>query len=87
MKRDSNWWWLLMLGGVLGVFSAHFDLLEACCELGDRSKALIELASLITATLAGVMRASPINGVSFEYRSKKAAEKADTVRLKREDRL
>lgn len=81
MTRDSQLWWWFMAAGVLGVFSAHFDLLEMCCALGDRSKALIELASLLVATLSGIMRASPINNVSDAYRAKKTA---DTVRLRRD---
>lgn len=81
MKRDSGWWWVGVAAGILGVFSAHFDLLEMCCALGDKSKALIELASLLVATISGVMRASPINGVSQEYVEKKEAETA--IRFKK----
>lgn len=61
MTRDSHLWWFVMAAGVLGVFSAHFDLLEICCAFGDKSKALIELASVLVATLSGVMKASPLD--------------------------
>lgn len=60
MTRDSKLWWFVMAAGVLGVFSAHFDLLQACCDLGDRSKALIELASLVIGIVAGKMATSPL---------------------------
>lgn len=76
MKRDSQLWWWAMAAGVLGVFSAHFDLLSLCCELGDRAKALIELASVLVATLSGVMRASPLHDISDEGRAAFKAAKA-----------
>lgn len=80
MTRDSKLWWFVMGAGVLGVFSAHFDLLQACCDLGDKSKAVIELASLVLATAGGLMRASPINAISDRGRAKYMKH---TVRLNR----
>lgn len=69
MTRDSQLWWLLMAGAILTTFSAHFDLLALCCDLTDKTKALIELGSLVVATLAGVMKASPLP-ISDEGRAK-----------------
>lgn len=73
MTRDSRLWWLVMAGGVLGVFSSHFDLLQACCELGDRAQAFIELASIVVAMLAGKMSMSPLP-ISDEGRMKAIAK-------------
>lgn len=73
MTRDSKWWWLVMAGGALGVFSSHFDLLQACCDLGQKSQALIELASLMVAMVAGKMSMSPLP-ISDEGRMKAIAK-------------
>lgn len=72
MTRDSRVWWLVMAGGILGVLSAHFDLLVACCELGARSQALIELGCILVTTLAGKMSMSPLP-ISDEGREKAIA--------------
>jgi hypothetical protein len=81
MKRDNPVWLWLMAGAILSTFSAHFDLLERCCDLGDKAKALIELASLVLTGVSGVMYKSPLR-LSDKGRRHYAA-KSDTVRLDR----
>lgn len=61
MTRDNKLWLVLMAGAVLSTLSAHFDLLELCCDLTDKTKALIELGSLVLATTSGVMYKSPLD--------------------------
>lgn len=78
MTRDNKLWLVLMIGAVLSTLSAHFDLLEMCCALTDKTKALIEIGSLITATVSGLMFKSPLD-LSDEGRAKYFA---DRVRMK-----
>lgn len=77
MTRDNKLWIVLMVGAILSTLSAHFDLLELCCDLTDKTKALIEIGSLVTATISGLMFKSPLD-LSDEGRAKFA----DRVRMK-----
>jgi hypothetical protein len=62
MNRDSQIWWWLMAGAILATLSSHFDLLEMCCALTDKTKALIELAGVIVGMVAAKMATSPLPG-------------------------
>lgn len=61
MKRDNPIWLWLMGAAILSTFSAHFDLLEMCCNVGDKTKAFIELASLTLTGVSGVLYKSPLD--------------------------
>lgn len=74
MTRDNKIWIVLMVGAILSTLSAHFDLLELCCALTDKTKALIEIGSLITATVSGVMFKSPLD-ISEQGRKKYLADR------------
>lgn len=61
MTRDNKLWIVLMVGAILSTFSAHFDLLKLCCSFTDKTKALIEIASLALASVSGLMYKSPLD--------------------------
>jgi hypothetical protein len=84
MNRDSQLWWWLMAGAILTALSSRFDALDVLlpAQHTDKAHALIEMASLIVATVSGIMRASPIHDISDEGREKfkAAAERREADR-------
>lgn len=82
MNRDSQLWWWLMAGAILTAISSRFDALDVLlpAQHTDKAHAIIEMASLVVATVSGVMRASPIKNISDEGRERfKAAAERDTA--------
>lgn len=61
LTRDSAMLWLPIVGGVLGFFGGHFDLLQkAFPGVGLEWSARLEIASGLVAVLGAYARKSPL---------------------------
>jgi hypothetical protein len=77
MTRDSAFWIVLMVSGVLTFLLGHFGLLQdAFPSLGPSWEARIELAAGCLSVIAGVLRMSPLP-ISPDGREKAIARDVD----------
>jgi len=86
MTRDSNGWYWIIAGAILTSLASHLSLVDQLLPLNwhETAHALIDLASVVTAAVAGIARMSPLP-ISPEGRSaavQKNAEQADAATTK-----
>ena len=81
MKRDSRWWWWIIGAAVLTNVSSRMDLIDRILPMRhtDTAHAIIELSALIVGVVAGILRASPINGLSDRGRRKYLRDRVRTA--------
>jgi hypothetical protein len=62
MKQQSRLWWFIIFASVITAVSTHEQLLhKAWPNISDQAEGIIELVSMITGIVAGIMRISPIS--------------------------
>lgn len=79
MTRDSKAWWFFIGGSVLAALTTHFDLLHRAVPiLPVWVDPMLELISMLTGVVSGVLRMSPLP-ISPEGRVEQASKRVDAL--------